>query len=178
MNSRYLAWIALGLIFIGWFVLDALTTTLGSVSLEFHFYEVAALIARPLRILVGMGDGANLITIPFALLCLALLVAPLVPALGEGALAPAVRLAPLVLMLGCGAILYHETQQDTFTAARDAGDLTNSLVGLANSLTHSAAQLVARHISLGAGSWLAGAGAVLLAFGGARKSGHAASAAQ
>ena len=99
MNSRYLAWIALVLIFIGWFLLDAVTTSVGSVGLEFHFYEVAALIARPLRLLVGLGDGATLITIPFALLCVALLVAPLVPALGAGPLSPAVRVAPLLLML-------------------------------------------------------------------------------
>jgi hypothetical protein len=178
MNSRYLAWIALVLIFIGWFLLDAVTTSVGSASLDFHFYEVAALIARPLRLLTGLGDGATLVTIPFALLCLALLVAPLVPALGAGALAPAVRFAPLALMLGCGAILYHETRQDTFTAARDASGLTNSLVGLANSLTHSAAQLVGRHINVGFGSWLAGAGALLLAYAGAGKPGHAASAAQ
>jgi hypothetical protein len=178
MNSRYLAWTSLLLIFIGWFLLDTVTTSVGSVSLEFHFYEIAALIARPLRLLFGLGDGANLVTIPFALLCLALLLAPLVPAIGSGPLSPAVRLAPLVLMIGCGAILYHETQQDTFTTARAAGDVANSLVGLANSLAHSAAQLVGRHISVGAGAWLAGAGALLLAFGGTGKADHAASAAQ
>jgi hypothetical protein len=173
MSTRYLAMLAQGLIFIGWFVLITLKTTLGSAAFEFHFYEVAAIIANPLR-LTGIGGSAGFITIPFALLCLTLVLAPIVPAVGSSRFAPVIRLAPLALMLVCGAILFHQTQQDTFSAGQNADRITTSVVNLANTLTRRTGQIVARRISLGAGSWLAVAGAVLLAYTGMRKTGHAA----
>jgi hypothetical protein len=178
MNIRYLAMLAQGLIFIGWFVLVTLKTTVGSAGLEFHFYEVAAIIANPLRLLTGTGASAGFITIPFALLCLALILAPMVPAVGSSRFAPAIRLAPLALMLVCGAILFYQTQQDTFTAGQNTNEITTAVVNLTNALARHTGQLVARHISLGAGSWLAGAGALLFACTGMRKTGNAVQAIQ
>jgi hypothetical protein len=174
MHTRDLALPAQGLIFIGWFVLDALKTTLGSVGFEFHFYEMAAIIANPVRLEIGIGDGAGIITIPFSILCLALVIAPtFVP----NRYATAARFAPLALMLVCGGILYHIAQQDFFIAPRNASDITNSLVQLANSITGHIGDLVARHIGVGIGSWVASAGALLLAYTAVRKSGRAPQAA-
>jgi hypothetical protein len=178
MNARYLALLARGLIFIGWFVFDALKTSLGTAALEFHFYDVAAIMANPLRLLTGVGDGAGFITIPFAALCLVLIVAPSVPAVASRRDARALHFAPLALMIVCGAVLYYQAQQDTFTAAQNASPITTAVVNLANVLTRHTGQLVARHISLGAGSWLAGAGALLLAWTGMRRAEHAPQAAQ
>jgi hypothetical protein len=174
MHTRDLALPAQGLIFIGWFVLDALKTTLGSVGFHFHFYEVAAIIANPLRLELGIGDGAGIITIPFSILCLALVVAP---AVVPSRYATAARVAPLALMLVCGALLYHIAQQDTFAAAGNAGGFTSSLVQLANVISRHTGDLIAQHISLGAGSWVASAGALLLAYTARRKSGRAPQAA-
>jgi hypothetical protein len=166
MHSRHLPLLAQGLIFIGWFVLDTLKTTLGSVGLHFSFYEVAAIIANPVRLQVGVGDSAGLITIPFSILCLALILAPTVV---PSRYVTAARLGPLVLMMVCGAFLYHIAQQDTFIAAGKANDITTSLVQLANVISRHASDLVTRHIGLGAGSWVAGAGALLLAYTAIRK---------
>jgi hypothetical protein len=174
MQTRDLALPAQGLIFIGWFVLDALKTTLGSVVLDFHFYEVAAIIANPVRLEIGIGDGAGIITIPFAILCLALALAPSVV---PSRYATAARLAPLILMLVCGAFLYHVAQQDAFIATRNANDITTSLVHLANAISRRTGDLVTRNIGLGFGSWVASAGALLLAYTSMRKSGRAPQAA-
>jgi hypothetical protein len=175
MQSRHLALLAQGLIFIGWFVLDTLRTSLGSMGFDFHFYEMAAIIANPLRLEVGIGDSARLITIPFSILCLALILAP---AVVPSRFTTAARFAPLVLMLVCGALLYHSAQQDTFAVARGANGITTSVVQLVNAVSRHTSDLLTRNIGLGAGSWLAGAGALLLAYSAIRKPGRATQAAQ
>ena len=169
MNSRaapqfrYPVLTAQGLVFIGWFLLDAVKTTLGSAALDFHFYDMAAIIANPLRLLTGVGTDAGILTTPFALLCLAVIVAPLLPVISRGPLAALARFAPLVLMVACASILYYQTRQDTFIVAQNSNDVTASLTRLANVLTRRAGGLVSRHIVVGAGSWVAGCGALLLA---------------
>ncbi len=174
MQSRHLALLAQGLIFIGWFALDSLRTTLGSMGFDFHFYDMAAIIANPLRLELGVRDNAALITIPFAMLCLALILAPvLVPK----RLLTAARLAPLLLMLVCGVWLYHIAQQDLFIASGNADDIATSVVRLANAITRRGGDLIARHIGVGAGTWIAGAGALLLAYTAIGKKDRAAQAA-
>jgi hypothetical protein len=168
MHSRHIALLAQALIFVGWFVLDTLRTSLGSMGFDFHFYDMAAIIANPLRLELGVGDNAGIMTIPFAILCLALILAPSVV---PSRLATAARFAPLLLMLLCGAFLYHIAQQDLFIAAKNADGITTSLVQLANAITRRGGDLVARHIGVGAGSWVGGAGALLLAYTAIRKPG-------
>jgi hypothetical protein len=166
MHSRHIALLAQALIFIGWFTLDTLRTSLGSLGFDFHFYDMAAIIASPRRLEFGVGDSADIITIPFAILCFALVLAP---AFVPSRFITAARLAPLLLMLACGAFLYHIAQQDLFIAARNADDVTTSIVQLANAITRRGGDLLTRHIGIGAGSWIAGAGALLLAYTAIRK---------
>jgi|SRR5450755_3994627 len=175
MHSRHIALLAQVLIFVGWFTLDTLRTNLIAFDLDFHFYDMAAVIASPRRLQLGVGDNASIITVPFAILCLGLVLAP---ALVPGRFVTAARMAPLVLMLICGAFLYHMAQQDLFVAANHSNDLTTSLVQLANAVTRRGGDLLARHIGIGAGAWVGGAGALLLAYTVTRERGLATQAAQ
>jgi hypothetical protein len=161
MRPRHIALLAQALIFIGWFTLDTLRTSLGSLGFDFHFYDMAAIIASPRRLELGVGDNASIITVPFAILCFALVLAP---AFVPTRFSTAARLAPLLLMLVCGAFLYHIAQQDLFIAARNADDITTSIVQLANAITRRGGDLLTRHIGIGAGAWVAAAGALLLAY--------------
>ena len=99
MHSRQIALLAQALIFVGWFTLDTLRTSLGTFGLDFHFYDMAAIIASPRRLQLGVGENAGIITVPFAILCLAVVLAP---AIVPRRYLIVARLAPLLLMLACG----------------------------------------------------------------------------
>ncbi len=174
MHSRHIAPLAQVLIFVGWFTLDTLRTNLGAFGRDFHFYDMAAIIANPRRLQLGLGDNSSIITVPFAILCLALILAP---ALVPSRFVTAARMAPLALMLICGAFLYHMAQQDLF-ATNHSADFTTSLVQLANAVARHGGDLLARHIGIGAGTWVAGAGALLLAYTVTRERKFATQAAQ
>ena len=156
--------VALALVFIGWFLSDTLVTTIGAVEFEFHFFDMAAVIAEPGRLFTGVSANLGYLTIPFGLLCAAALAAPLAPYVSDSRLARLGRVAPLLLMLVCGAILYYETSQETFRAARDASDLANALVNLANVMARHPIGAAVRHVGIGAGAWLGGAGALYLGY--------------
>jgi hypothetical protein len=159
---------AVGLVFIGWFLLDTLTTSIGSLGLEFHFFDMAAIIDQPARLFTGTGS-AGFLTIGFGVLSLAVLASTLAPYASGGRLARLARLAPLLLMLLVGGILYHETSQDTFKAALNASDVTNALVNLANVMARHSVGYATRHIGIGAGAWVASVGALFLAYTGLRR---------
>ena len=161
MHSRHIALLARALIFIGWFTLDSLRTSLGTCGLDFNFYDMAAIIAGPRRIQFGVGDKAGIITLPFAILGLALVLAL---AIVPSQYLIVARQAPLLLMLACGAFLYHIAQQDLFIAARNADGITTSIVQLVNAITRRSGDLLRRHFGIGAGFWIAGAGELLLAY--------------
>ena len=160
---------AVVLVFVGWFLLNTLTTTIGAIELDFQFFDMAAIIAQPARLFTGVGSNAGWLTIPFGVLSLAILAATLAPYVSGNRLARLTRIAPLLLMIVCGAILYHETSQDTFTVAQNAGDVTNALVNLANVMARHSVGVVARHIGVGAGAWVAALGALYLAYTGLRR---------
>jgi len=160
---------ALVLIFVGWFFLNTLTTTIGGIGWEFQFFDMAAVIDQPARLFTGVGTNAGLLTIPFGVLCLAVLAVTLAPYVSGSRLARLARLAPLLLMLLCGVILNHETSQDTFSAAQNAGDVTTALVNLANVMARHSVGVVARHIGIGAGAWVAALGALYLGYTGLRR---------
>jgi hypothetical protein len=161
--------LALAAILIGWFLLDTLSMSYGVVRLDFHFYQFAAIIAQPARLLRGIDTASDLWTLPFTLLCLASLAAALL----QGQLRlPGSRfgyLAPLLLMLVCGGILYYETSRDTFTAAVAGNQVTDTLINLGNLMVRRAGTLVAKRISVGAGMWVSAAGALYLAWAGWRR---------
>jgi hypothetical protein len=160
---------AVVLVFVGWFLLDTLSTSIGVIGLDFQFFDMAAIIDQPARLFTGIGSNAGLLTIPFGVLSLAVLAATLAPYVSGSRLARLARIAPLLLMLVCGGILYHETSQDTFTAAQNAGDVTNALVNLANVMARHSVGVAARHIGIGAGAWVAALGALYLAYTGLRR---------
>jgi hypothetical protein len=159
---------AVGLVFVGWFLMDTLSTSIGALGLDFHFFDMAAIIAQPARLFTGTGS-AGFLTIGFGVLSLAVLASTLTPYVSGSRLARLARLAPLLLMLLCGGILYHETSQDTFVAALNASDVTNALVNLANVMARHSLGYAARHIGIGAGAWVAAVGALYLAYTGVRR---------
>jgi len=160
---------AVVLIFAGWFLLNTLTTTIGAIGLEFQFFDMAAIIDQPARLFTGVGSNAGFLTIPFGVLSLAVLAVTLAPYVSGSRLARLARIAPLLLMLLCGGILYHETSQDTFSAVQNAGDVTTALVNLANVMARHSVGVAARHIGIGVGAWVAAVGALYLAYTGLRR---------
>jgi hypothetical protein len=96
---------------------------------------------------------------PFALVCLAALAAPLAPRLTGHAWAPLGELVPLALMLLCGTILYIEASRDAFVAPPDASSVAKAMTGFANSMSRRAGGVLASHIVVGSGAWIALLGA-------------------
>jgi hypothetical protein len=132
--------------------------------LHFHFFDLAALIARPSRLLTGIHRG-DALTIPFGVLCLAALAATLAPRFTRHPIARFGPCAPLGLMLLCGVVLYSVTSGDTFTAAPGASSITNALTRFGNTLVGHASTVAASHIATGLGVWLAFPAAAYLAYG-------------
>lgn len=160
------SWFAMLAIFIGWFFLDTLVVGFGALRHGVRFFDISAAIADPTRIFFGV-DG-YLQRIFFGLVCFACLLAPLLPHWRMSRMAWVAYLAPLALMILCGALLYSKTASEFFPAAGDASPfgpnrLGRSVVGLANDLIRQGSDVVSRHIVVGAGAYLAFAGSVLLA---------------
>jgi hypothetical protein len=125
---------------------------------------MSAVIADPTRLFFG-GDTPIHRTV-FALVCLACLAAPLLPHIANTRHAWYGYLAPLALMLTCGALLYWRTSGELLAQPDDVSSLSGSLLHLANDLVHRGTDLVARHVSIGAGSYLALIGSAVLAYQG------------
>jgi hypothetical protein len=156
-------WVCLAAVFVGWFPCDALSTTVGALRLHFHFFDLAAVIARPSRLLTGINRG-DVLTLPFGVLCLAAIAAPLAPRYVRHRLARFGPCVPLCLMLACGVILYVVTSGDTFTAAPGAGSIANALTRFGNTVAGHASAIAARHITIGLGVWLSLPATVYLAW--------------
>jgi hypothetical protein len=164
-----LTWLALICIVAGWFFLNTLVVTAGPWHRAVHFYELAAIIANPMRLFLGINRAQLPAIIAFSLLCLAVLCTPLAPYLARVREAWLAYVTPLALMLICGAWLYARTSGDFFNTAADTGTLTSDVVRFANDLFHRASQPVARRVSIGAGSYVAIIGCLLLAWHGIRR---------
>jgi hypothetical protein len=164
-----LTWLALICIVAGWFFLDTLVVTAGPWRRAVHFYEVAAIVANPMRLFVGINQEQLPAIIAFGVLCLGVLCTPLTPFLTRVRAAWLAYVTPLALMLVCGAWLYARTSGDFFTTAADTGTLTSDVVRFANDLFHRATQPVARRVSIGAGSYVAVIGCLFLAYYGIRR---------
>jgi hypothetical protein len=160
-------WACLAAVFVGWFPCDTLTMTVGALRLHFHFFDLASVIARPSRLVVGVNRG-DALTLPFGVLCLAAIAAPLAPSYLRHRLARFGPCVPLCLMLACGVILYGVTSGDTFTAAPGTGSIANALIRFGNTLAGHASAVVARHITIGLGVWMSLPAAVYLARGAVR----------
>jgi hypothetical protein len=162
-----LSLVALLGIFIGWFFLDTLVVSLGSLQHGVRFFDISAAIADPTRIFFGVDGSWQRIL--FGLICLLCLLAPLLPHRRPSRAAWLAYLAPLALMLLCGAFLYSKTSSEFFSSPTDANSLSGSVVRLANDLVHRGSGLVAKHISVGVGGYLALAGSLTAAVHGIRQ---------
>jgi len=163
-----ITWLALICLVAGWFYLDTLVVTAGPWRRAVHFYELAAIIANPMQLFLGINHAYLPEVISLTLVCLAVVCTPLAPYLSRAREAWLAYLAPLALMLICGGWLYARTSGDFFTTAADTGTLTSDVVRFANDLFHRGTQPIARRVSLGAGSYVAIIGCLFLAYYGIR----------
>jgi Fe2+ transport system protein B len=139
-------------ILIGWFFIDYLVVSLGSLHHGVRFFDMSAMIADPVRLFLGVDSSMQ--PLLFSFLCLACLAAPLtVPQLIKNRFAWLAYLAPLALIVLCAALLYSRTSAEFFAddSARHGGGLA------------------AQHVSLGAGGYLALIGSLFLGIRGVRR---------
>ena len=154
-------------IFVGWFFVDTLVASLGSLQHGVRFFDISSAIADPTRIFFAVD--ASWQRGLFVLLCLLCLLAPILPHWRTARWAWAAYLAPLALMAACGALLYSRTSSELFSAPQNAQSLSSSVIHFANDLMHRGSGLVARHVSIGVGGYLAFAGSLVLAVQGMRR---------
>jgi hypothetical protein len=153
-------------VFIGWFFTDTVVASMGPLVHTVRFYGLADAVGNPLRLFAG-GDVTTA-TVAFSVLCIACILAPLLPHwAGNRALWPA-YCAPLLLIIVVGLILYFRASHDLFTSADDADPVNRDLVRLANDLINKGGQLVARHVAIGLGAYLGVIGSLVLAVWGFR----------
>ena len=153
-------------VFFAWFFLDTLVVSVGSIKHGVRFFDAAAVIADPTRMFFSIDTTFGVIL--FALLCIVCLLAPLAPHLRVMRAAWIGYLAPLALMLVCGALLYSKTSGDILATPSDAGSITSSVMGFANKILQRGSDLVSRHIAVGAGGYVAAIGSLVLAYSGVR----------
>jgi hypothetical protein len=158
--------IALLCIFFGWFLVDTLVVTLGSLQHGVRFFDMSAVIADPTRLFFGIQGSLHRIL--FGLTCFVCLLAPLLPHLRRERANWLAYLAPLILMVICGALLYSRTSSEFFAAQSNVGHAGGNLIRFANDLMRHGSGLVTRHISVGIGGYLALVASIVLALRGAR----------
>ncbi len=158
--------LALLCVFIGWFMTDTLIVTLGSLQHGVRFFDMSAMIADPTRLFFGIQGPFQRII--FGLVCILCLSAPVLPYMRRERVAWLAYLAPLVLMLICGVLLYSRTSSEFFGTPSDASGVGSDLIRFANKFARQGTGLVARHISIGVGGYLAFVASVVLALRGLR----------
>ena len=160
--------IAIVCVFFGWFLVDTLVVTLGSLQHGVRFFDISAVIADPSRMFFGLQGSAHRVF--FIPLCLVCITAPLLPHFSRNSrVLWLTYIAPLTLMLICGALLVVRTSGEFIAAPSNAGRVAGNLVQFANDLVHHGSDLVARHVSIGIGGYLALAAGIVLALRGVRR---------
>ena len=159
--------IAIVCIFFSWFLVDTLVVTLGSLQHGVRFFDMSAVIADPSRMFFGLqGSLHRMFFIPLCTVCL---LAPLLPHFRRVRQLWLSYAAPLTLMVICGALLFSQTSREFIAAPGNAGRVGGNLIQFADDLVHRGGDLVARHVSIGLGGYLALAASILLALQGARR---------
>jgi hypothetical protein len=158
---------ALLCILFGWFLLNTLVVTLGSLQHGVRFFDISSVISDPSRLFFGVQGFTRRVL--FAAMCLLCLLAPLLPHLRRGRANWLGYLAPLTLMILCGVFLYWRTSGDLFATPGDAGRAGSNLIRFANGLLHQGSELVARHVSVGIGGYVALMASIVLALRGIRR---------
>jgi hypothetical protein len=159
--------IALVCVFFGWFLVDTLVVTLGSLQHGVRFFDISAVIADPSRMFFGLQGSAHRIL--FIPLCMVCIFAPLLPHFRRMKALWLCYLAPLTLMLICGAVLFSRTSGEFIAAPSNVSRIGGNLIQFANDLVHHGGDLVARHVAIGVGGYLALAASLVLALQGVRE---------
>jgi hypothetical protein len=158
--------IALFSIFLGWFFIETLAVTLGTLVHGVRFFDLPAVIADPTRMFFAIETTAR--TYLFGALCLFCLLLPFVVVLRRERWTWFTYCAPLALMLICSTLLYARSSGEFFTVPADTASVSSNLIRFANGLVHRGSGVVARHVTVGVGGYLAFTGSVLLAAMGVR----------
>jgi hypothetical protein len=159
--------VAIACVFFGWFLVDTLVVTLGSLQHGVRFFDMSAVIADPSRMFFGLqGSLHRMFFIPLCVICL---FAPLLPHVRRIRVLWLSYAAPLALMVTCGVLLFSRTSGEFIAAPSNAGRVGGNLIQFANDLVHRGGDLVARHVSIGVGGYLALAASIVLALQGVRR---------
>lgn len=151
----------------GWFFMNTLVVSLSSLKHGVRFFDMSAVISDPSRLFFDVDTPMHRMC--FSLICLVCLAAPIAAHLTKKRVAWLGYLAPLALILICGILLYSRTSGEFFAAAPDAKSMSGTFIRFAHDLVHRGSDLVSRHISIGAGGYLALIGSVVLAVQGLRR---------
>ncbi|HEY5102770.1 MAG TPA: hypothetical protein VII70_08300 [Steroidobacteraceae bacterium] len=146
-----------------------LVVHLGPWQQSIRFYDLLAVINDPGGRLTGINRPHPLMTFGFSLLCCAALLAPAAPLFSKKRGAWLGCLAPLILMASTCATLYAKTSANYLQANERATTVRGLLAHVAQSAVGRIADVVATHISVGAGGCLAFLACVFLALSGARR---------
>src|ERR1700689_3347388 len=106
--------IAIVFVFFGWFLVQTLVVTLGSLQHGVRFFDISAVIADPSRMFFGLqGSVHRGFFIPLCIVCIC---APLLPHFSRMRVLWLTYIAPLALMLICGALLFSRTSGEFIAA--------------------------------------------------------------
>ena len=159
--------VAIVCVFFGWFLVDTLVVTLGSLQHGVRFFDISAVIADPSQMFFGLqGSGHRVLFIPLCIVCV---FAPALAHFSRTRVLWLSYIAPLALMVTCGALLFARTSGEFIAAPSNASHAAGNLIRFANDLVHHGGDLVARHVSVGIGGYLALAASLVLALQGVRR---------
>jgi hypothetical protein len=161
------AWLSVVCILMGWLFFDTLAVNIGPVRHGIRFYDMAAVIVEPAQMFTGIRQTYALLAIPFGVPCFAALsTAVVAPFLWNVRAAWLAYLTPLALILLCGAMLYVRTSGEYLSTSNDTQTIANDLVHLANDLIHRGSEVLAKHVSISGGAYLALIGSAFLGWRG------------
>jgi hypothetical protein len=149
-------------VFFAWFCVDTLVVSLGSVKHGIRFFDAGAIIANPTRMFFSIDTTFGVLL--FGALCIACLLLPLAPHLWRNRLAWLAYLAPLVLILVCGLLLYSKTSGEIVAVPSDASGLKGSVMSLANKLLQRGSDYVSNHVAVAAGGYVSLIASTFLAY--------------
>jgi hypothetical protein len=146
---------AIAAIGLGWFAMATLVVNLGLWQQSIHFYDLLAVVNDPAGRLTGINRAHPLMTLFFVLVCGAAVSAPLAPLFSTQRAAWLGYLVPFILMALSCAVLYTKTSASYFHADDTVPTVSTFLARVAQSAVARASDVVATHISIGAGAYIA-----------------------
>ena len=154
---------------VGWFFLDAVALRAGHFISSYRFYDLAAIMYRPSRLITGSRDSDWWLTVPFFVVCTAAIAATLAPRFSRHRAAWFGLFAPLALMVVSCIVLYQQSSKDLVVASPDSSEVARAFANLAHAITRKTGAVLSQHLSPGAGMWVSAIGSVYLAVIGWRR---------